>query len=361
MKRASSKAFEGVRPISTFAFVHGLRSASMATRLAVSALGLAAGACSSDDDQATPSTSHTDAGRDAASSGGTDSGSDATRPDAGEIDEKDAGPSDSGNWPDVAISDAGDGAADAADAADATPPLFCATQAGLAFCADFDSPAGGDAGLAGWDQIVGGAAEVATSGTRSQSAPSSLRIALPAGPTNTDRSAKVVKTVTPAGKVTQAIYEFDVFVDKLPKPGAGGFLTDFQFSDALAGGGNGADTFGFRIAVFSDANGAFDHAELQHNAPSIPATPDDIINPFPLVGGKWNHVKMVVAFATASSVNTVGFQAYVDSATPAVDKIYPAPFAQAPFARVADGVVFAFDGTNKEYVLWFDNVTLKIQ
>jgi hypothetical protein len=72
-------------------------------------------------------------------------------------------------------------------------------------------------------------------------------------------------------------------------------------------------------------------------------------------------VKMVVAFSQVAVVNSVAFQAYVDSATPAVNKTYPAPFAQAPFARVADGVVFAFDGNAKEYGLSFDNVTLKIQ
>ena len=44
-----------------------------------------------------------------------------------------------------------------------------------------------------------------------------------------------------------------------------------------------------------------------------------------------------------------------------VDLMLDAPFAKAPFARIADGIVYPFDGNNKNYVLSFDSVTLKLQ
>ncbi len=254
--------------------------------------------------------------------------------------------------------------------AEASPKGFCASHPGLAFCADFDEPGAidADAGASGWDDIVSQGTEVTISVARAVSTPSSLLTALASS--NGDRSAKVVKTVRPAGGLSQALYAFDVYLDALPaNPGAGGFITDLQFTDTAAGGGSAQDQFGFRIAVFSTASGGFDHAEFQHNAPALPSTPDDVVDISALdagasfTSGAWNHVEIAVAFSAAGDAGqTVGVQLYVNhDPAPAVDKTYPSPFASAPFARVADGVVFAFNGGSKDYGIYYDNVTLKLQ
>jgi hypothetical protein len=305
---------------------------------------------------------------------------DASTSDTTVIPLADAGQSDTATPNvDAASADAGtdtglvvaEASTDATPEAEAGAVAFCGSQVGLAFCADFDEPGalGGDAGASTWDQIGGSVTELSLSTTEAVSTPNSLAIALDG--TTGDRSAQVIRTVTPVHGVTQAIYEFDVFMATLPSnPGAGGFITDFQFSDTPAGGGGGSDQFGFRIAVFSTDTGAFDHAELQHNAPALGSIPDDIINISAVDAGAafttgiWNHVKIAVAYAagaTADAGASVEMRAYINGdTTPVVDKTYPSPFAAAPFARISDGMVYAFS-TSKTYDIFYDNITLKLQ
>ncbi len=339
------------------------------------------GACSSDDsnpvvgggqDSGAPGA---DAGADVigvvtppADSGGADTGSTG----GGDTGVADAGvdsgaPDDSGQDATTPVDGAGGGDAGAADAADsAVGPSFCQAQVGLAFCDDFDL-AGSlslDGGAAtAWSQVVSNGTEVAISSAQAKKAPNSLLVALPNGPLpdgggNTDQSAKVVKMITPANGVTQAIYEFDMYIDTVPLANVGGFATDFQFDDTAGG----SDQFGFRIGVFANTSG-FDHAELQHNHPVL-GGPDDIISSIPITAHAWNHVKMVVAFSALANDagDSVAFQLYIDdSATAAVDQSYPAPFTKAAFARFAAGMVYSFDGTNKDWGIYYDNFTLKLQ
>ena len=177
-------------------------------------------------------------------------------------------------------SDAGSNASDASDGstADAAPQTFCAGQTGLDFCEDFDdaNPLSLDAGAPDyWTALVGTTAEVAVSSAQYSSAPNSLLVQLADGPANTDQSAKVVKMITPASGVTQAIYEFDMYIASVPLFNTGGFATDFQFDDV----GTATDQFGFRIGVFSNTTG-FDHADLEHNHPVLGGN-DDITSPNP--------------------------------------------------------------------------------
>jgi hypothetical protein len=303
-------------------------------------------------------------GDDSVADGSVDDVADATHV-VGTVDGGEAGPG--------ATTDAsGDAKADSS--ADATPDAladgptstFCETQIGLDFCDDFDSPGALslDGGAAsGWTQIVGSPGELAISSARSVSAPNSLLVSLPNGPDDGgvgsgDRSAKVVKQLTPASGVSQAISEFDIYVASAPASASnpGGFATDLQFMD-----GNGADQFGFRIGVFANATG-FDHADLEHNHPTLGGA-DDIVSPLTgFTSGAWNHIKMAVAFAAVDGGDVVHFQMYLNrSATAFIDQTYPAPFASAPFARIAAGVVFAFDATNKDWNINYDNFTLKVQ
>jgi hypothetical protein len=258
--------------------------------------------------------------------------------------------------------DASDAAA-VVDAADSAVPNYCAqaAQAGLDFCEDFDegNPLSLDAGAgAFWTQTVGTSAELAVSTAQASSAPSSLLVALADGPANTDQSAKVVKMITPANGVTQAIYEFDMYIATVPLFATGGFATDFQFDDTAGG----TDQFGFRIGVFSNATG-FDHADLEHNHPVLGGN-DDITSPIPITFAAWNHVKMVVAFSALADDggDSVSYQLYLNkSATATINAQYPAPFTKAAFARFAAGMVYAFDGTNKDWGIYYDNFTLKLQ
>jgi hypothetical protein len=328
-------------------------------------LGAFAGAaCDSGDD----SSSNPPVDNDASSPSG-DSGSPVTTtPDSGSpVQSVDAGheaAADSATGADSSSSV--DASPDAADAADAAVSTYCASQAGLAFCADFDETNAiqSDAGAQTFDQVVSNGTELSISNAQSVSAPSSLFLNL-GTPATGDQSAKVVKQVTPALGVTQAVYEFDLYIDSLPPAGNGGFVTDFQFSDTQGNGSPGQDQFGFRIAVFSTSTGAFDHADFEHNAPALnPAPPDDVTSPFPITAGQWNHVKIAVAYTATGfdGGNGVSVQAYTNgSTTAAVDKQYPAPFAAAPFARLALGMVYAFSNSANQYGIYYDNVTLKLQ
>jgi hypothetical protein len=358
-------------------------------------------ACTSDDNVGSPSgdagvtpdgsvaetgtpDAHGDASAEAAGDGGPDASVDVALFDAIQADVSlpDVSLPDVVTLPDVNLPDVGlpglDGSSPGLDAstdggamldapvdsADGAAPTFCSQQVGLAFCADFDEPnsLSTDAGASPWTQLVGTMAELSLSTAQAMSPPTSLLAALAIGPANTDQSAKVVEWVTPTTGVAQAIYEFDMLIAHLPL-GAGGFATDFQFVDV---GGN-SDQFGFRIGLFSNASGGLDHADLEHNQPVLGAG-DINAGSIPLVAGAWQHVKMVVAYsasttdAGADAGDIVHFQLYIDqNATAAVDAIYPAPFTRAPFARFAAGIVYAFDGTNKDWSIYYDNFTLALQ
>jgi hypothetical protein len=295
---------------------------------------------------------------DATADSGTDGATPGTDAPSGVTPTPDSG---------ATASDSGTTEGDSGTAADAPvdAPLeaavktFCQTQSGLDFCADFDeqdalSTDGGATGT--WTQLVG--SELGLSTAQASSAPHSLLVAMQDGPANTDQSAKVVEWLTPTSGVTQAIYEFDIYIDTVPLANVGGFATDFQFLDTSGG----SDQFGFRIGVFANTTG-FDHADLEHNHPTLGGN-DDITSPIAITAKAWNHVKMSVAFAALAGDggDSVAFQLYLNkSATPAVDANYPAPFSKAAFARFAAGMVYAFDATNKDWGIYYDNFTLKLQ
>jgi hypothetical protein len=335
------------------------------------------GACSSDDSST--------------GGGGGGNGDSGTTPsaDAGNGVDNDTGTVVQNPGPDSSVADSSTGAADTSvpakdsstpadsspgtDASDANvadstpgpdsalPQTFCGKQTGLDFCDDFDTtdPLSLDGGLlSAWTQTVGSTDELALSTAQAASAPSSLLVQLADGAVNGDRSAKVVKMITPTNGVSQAIYEFDMYIATVPLFNTGGFATDFQFDDTAGG----SDQFGFRIGVFSNTTG-FDHADLEHNHPVLGGN-DDITSPIGITAGAWNHVKMVVAFSALANDggNNVAFQLYLNkSATADVNANYPAPFAKAAFARFAAGMVFAFDPTNKDWGIYYDNFTLKLQ
>ncbi len=325
-----------------------------------------ASAADAADGSTTPGTD-APSGADAPTTDDAPSGQDAAT-DTGTKPSPEAGPTEAG------VKDSGgpDAPADAPiDApAESAAPSFCQTQTGLAFCADFDEPSalsldGGATGT--WTQLVEPTpGELTLSSAQSASAPDALLVSLPsgvpndAGVSNGDRSTKVVEWLTPSSGVTQAIYEFDMYIDTVPVSASnpGGFATDFQFDD-----NGGADRFGFRISIFANATG-FDHANLEHNHPNLGGN-DDIVGPLPGFAAKsWIHVKMAVAFSALAgdAGNNVSFQLYLNhGATAAVDAQYPASFAKASFARFAAGMVFAFDGTNKGWGIYYDNFTLKLQ
>ena len=238
---------------------------------------------------------------------------------------------------------------DAADAADATPPNFCATQAGLAFCTDFDDTLAlsGDGGVGSWDNVrQNPTTQITLSNARSVSTPYSALFANAAG--DPEPGPAVFKTITPAAGVTSAIYEFDIYVDKAPV-GSGGFVSDFQFQDG--------DNYGFRMIVDTDGTGALNNARIEHNPGNIPSN---------LTGfsfGAWHHMKFAMELTTlaADAGNNAHFTAYLDKgATPVVDVNYDAPFAKAAFARIAAGLVYPFGGA-RGWAVSYDNVTLKLQ
>ena len=240
---------------------------------------------------------------------------------------------------------------------------YCSAQTGLAFCSDFDAPNALEPGANNFDTIlnslVNGSDSLAVSPVRAVSTPNSLLVTMVSGGTD----AKVAKTITRT--VAAATYEYDMYIDELPKAATGTFVSDFQFTDTNSGGNPAADQYGFRVAIFSKADGTFDHLEVQHNAPSLPNTPDSIY-PVAFTAGAWHHLKFACAFAAASSdagvPGTLSFQFYLDqSATPSLDLSLAAPFVTAPFARLSAGIVYAFNGNAKDYAFSFDNVTLKLQ
>lgn len=337
------------------------------TSVALAVLGTAA--CSSDDsDTITPnpgsttkdsgadtstSTGNNDAGKDSASAADTSTGTDSST---------------SGDDSSTGDTDASDSST-TADANDGATPNFCASQTGLAYCNDFDEPSalGAGAGSA-WDSLAGsllgidgGLPEIGLSTLKAVSAPSSMWASLPGN--TVGHSVKVVKTVAPTGGFSQAIYDFDFYLDSIPT-GLGGFITDFQLSD-----GTGQDQFGFRISVFGDGAGAISAANIEHNRPALNAGLNDIVSKITDANftlGAWHHMRFAVSFAAdTDGGNTVTFKAYLDKSTTALDlgdlnNPQPAPFAKAPFARIADGVVAAF-GDNEKWGIYYDNVTLKLQ
>jgi hypothetical protein len=242
---------------------------------------------------------------------------------------------------------------------------FCSAQTGLAFCDDFDQSWALEPGGIGFDTIlnslVNTSNSLSISTLRAVSAPDSLLVTM----IDQGGDAKVARTITQT--VAAATYEYDIYIAQLPMAATGTFASDFQFTDTNANGSQGADQFGFRVAIFSKADGTFDHLEVQHNAPSLPNTPDTIYT-VAFTAGSWHHLAFSAAFSATGTPTDggapgqVSFQTYVDhSTTPAVDVTAAAPFVTAPFARISAGIVYAFDGNNKNYVFSYDNVTLKLQ
>jgi hypothetical protein len=254
------------------------------------------------------------------------------------------------------------------DVADTAPPVeaavdYCSAQTGLAFCNDFDQTWALEPGGIGFDTVLNSLVDTTNSlqisSLRAVSAPDSLLVTM----IDDGADAKVAKTVTQT--VAAATYDYDLYIAQLPMAATGTFASDFQFTDTNANGTQGADQFGFRVAIFSKADGTFDHLEVQHNAPSLPNTPDTLYT-VAFSAGAWHHLTFAAAFSAAptdgGAPGQVSFQTYVDHATtPAVDVTAAAPFVTAPFARISAGIVYAFDGNNKNYVFSYDNMTLKLQ
>jgi hypothetical protein len=324
------------------------------------ALLLLAAACSGDDSSNTSTPPAADAGGSAQDAANT-------TPDSGHAT-LDAGDASSSVGPDAAATDTSTPVTDAAG--DSATPVeaavdFCSAQTGLAFCDDFDQPWALEPGGIGFDTVlnslVNTSNSLSISTLRAVSAPDSLLVTM----IDHGSDAKVAKTITQT--VAAATYEYDIYIDQLPMAATGTFASDFQFTDTNSNGSQGADQFGFRVAIFSKADGTFDHLEVQHNAPSLPNTPDTIYT-VDFTSGAWHHLAFAVAFSASGTPTDggapgqVSFQTYVDhSATPAVDVTAAAPFVTAPFARISAGIVYAFDSNNKNYVFSFDDVTLKLQ
>jgi hypothetical protein len=269
-----------------------------------------------------------------------------------------------------------DAGLDAAPEAEASAQNFCALQSGLAFCEDFDepdalwTPDGGAASV--WTNIVGTSTDLSVSDLLSTSPPDSLLVT--AGQTDMPSAVKVVKEV--ASPVTQAIYEYDINLAAVPTSAyAGGFATDFQFSDVP-----GTDSFGFRIGVFN-ANASLTgsqqvfSADFEHNDGVTGGgcgpcgTTDAGLLALPLATGSWQHVKIAVAFSAAANdagdagaPGSVSVQLYLNkSATATLDMTLPAPFAAAPFARISTGLADTWTTTNDNWGIYYDNITLKVQ
>jgi len=305
------------------------------------ACGAGVAACSSDD----------------ASGGTVDSGAGGAADDAPSLgsDPNVNGGDDAGTGEDAASSgdaapaqDASgggsDGAADMGTDASVQTPHFCAARDAFTFCSDFDEadPLASDAGAtAAWDEVLN-AGTLTISDARAVSAPGSLSLAVPIA----GADGRLTKSFNQA--IQQVSYEFSMYIESQPKAGnAGSLITDLQFTND--------DAYGFRVLIFSKADGSYDRATLEHNG----AGGD--INPITLNAGAWNHIKMTVAFSSSGAANKASLQAYVnDALTPVVDKSYDAPAAKAPMGRVRLGKVFAF-GDSQEYKLNFDNVVLKLQ
>jgi hypothetical protein len=325
--------------------------------LTANAALLFAVACSSDDSSNTGSPPGDDAGQ--------------TSQDASTMDSSHASIDSGGSNVDSSSGDASSPPVDASnDAADSAPPVeaavdYCAAQTGLAFCNDFEQTWALEPGGIGFDTILNSLVDTSNSlqisTLRSVSAPDSLLVTM----IDNGSDAKVGKTMTQT--VAAATYEYDIYIAQLPMAATGTFASDFQFTDTNANGTQGADQFGFRVAIFSKADGTFDHLEVQHNAPSLPNTPDTIYT-VAFTAGTWHHLAFSAAFSAATSPTDggapgrVSFQTYVDhSTTAAIDVTAAAPFVTAPFARISAGIVYAFDSNNKDYIFSFDNMSLKLQ
>jgi len=251
---------------------------------------------------------------------------------------------------DDASPDSGDASRDSGDGGVTPPPRFCVAKGAAAtFCSDFDEPQSlsSDAGAsAAWDEVLmtAGTGTLALSTSRSMSAPMSLALTVPAG----GGDARLTRSFNQ--QVQQATYEFDMYIETQPKAAnAGDIITDLQFTND--------DAYGFRVLIFSKADGSYDHATLEHNNGGAPSD----ISPITLNAGAWNHIKMNVAFTTVASQAKASLQAYMNSAvTPAVDKSFDAPTATAPMGRIRLGKVFAF-GDSQEYKLNFDNVVVTLK
>jgi hypothetical protein len=263
---------------------------------------------------------------------------------------------------------------DAPAEAEASALNFCALQSGLAFCADFDEPGAlwtADGGAASvWTNIVGTSTDLSLSAAQSTSPPDSLLVT--AGQADMPTAVKVVKEIS--STVTQAIYEYDIDLAAIPTTGyAGGFATDFQFSDTPS-----TDSFGFRIGVFNaqfSASQPFS-ADIEHNdnvtggsCNGPCGTTDAGLLALPLETGVWQHVKIAVAFSAAANdagdaaaPGSVSVQLYLNkSATATLDMTFPAPFAAAPFARISTGLADTWTASNDHWEIYYDNVTLKVQ
>jgi len=302
--------------------------------------GLAA--CSSDDASA--------GAADSGAGGSTDDGPSLGNPSTGGGDDAasaaDVQASDAGSGGDTSTGGGKDGASDTGSTVDAQAPRFCVAHAndGLAFCSDFDeaSSLALDAGAtSAWDEVLN-AGTLGISDARAVSMPGSLSLTVP--PAGAD--GRLTKSFNQA--VQQVSYEFQMYIEAQPKAGnAGSLITDLQFTSD--------DAYGFRVLLFSKADGSFDHATLEHNG----AGGD--INPIALNPGAWNHIKMTVAFSSQGTANKASLQAYInDELTPSVDKSYDAPAAKGAMGRIRLGKVFAF-GDSQEYKLNFDNVVFKLQ
>lgn len=260
----------------------------------------------------------------------------------------------------------GDACADGGCAA----PTGCAAHPGVAFCDDFDDVDALKAGKTKWDFIEPTDQPVATlSAVQKVSAPSSLLSRIIDG---TTPGAKFAKTVTKAGFV-QTTWEYDVFLENIGTTD-GFFLDDFQFTDAA-----GADSFGFRLVMFSKA-GAIDFLRVEHNQqvtggpyiiePALPSTAVTL--------GMWHHFKQEVKWAFASgdagtsdagdagdggAGDRVDYSLWIDDAVmPAFQKKYAAPTRQqTAFARIA-GMPLVFNKANSAGLkIYWDNHVLELK
>jgi hypothetical protein len=306
---------------------------------AISALGAAA-ACS--DDAASPAADPT-----TVPSPGVDGGEPQARADAS----------------DEPLRDAATTVPDAADGSVVVALQGCQLRSGAAFCDDFDDADALKPGKTKWDFVEPTDQPVATlSAVQRVSTPSSLLSRIIDG---TTPGAKFAKTVTKAS-FTEATWEYDVFFENIGTSD-GFFLDDFQFSDSA-----GADAFGFRLVMFSNA-GAIGELKVEHNQQAT-GGPYTIEPPFAagtVALGKWHHFKQTVKFtfasadagADAGAGDTAEYTITVDgSATPTFTKKYAGPTrGQATFARIA-GVPFVFNKANSTGLkIYWDNHALDLK
>ena len=254
-----------------------------------------------------------------------------------------------------------------ADASDSSAPLQgCAARPGASFCDDFDSADALKPGTTKWDFVESSEQPVATiSSTHAVSTPSALLSRIIDA---TTPGAKFAKTITKSG-FTEATWEYDVYLDDIGTTD-GFFLDDFQFSDT-----GGADNFGFRLVLFSNA-GAPGTFRVEHNAGAVGG--GYVIEPDLPAGtvtlGAWHHLKQNVKFqfggadagadaGDGGAGDIVTYSLTVDdAATPVFTKKYPgAPRAAASFARFA-GMPFVFNkGSSAGLQIYWDNQIVELR